>query len=58
MKKGFWSLFVILVLGLAFVSVDSPSVFAQGKTFKWRMQSVDDAGLMEYKMIPVAFADR
>jgi TRAP-type mannitol/chloroaromatic compound transport system substrate-binding protein len=58
MKKGFWSLFVILTIGLAFAVVDSPSVFAQGKTFKWRMQSVDDAGLMEYKMIPVAFADR
>ena len=57
MKKGFWSLFVILLFGLVWVNVDSTSVYAQGKSFKWKMQSVDDAGLMEYKMIPVAFAD-
>lgn len=33
-------------------------VLAQSKVIKWRMQSVNDPGLMEYKLLPVRFAER
>ncbi len=57
MKKG-WIFTLAIVLGIGFVLLSESVSFAQGKTFKWRMQSVDDPGLMEYKMIPIALADR
>jgi len=47
---------VVVMWGLILFAQSPAS--AQAKVYKWRMQSVDDPGLMEYKMIPQRFADR
>ncbi len=57
MKKG-WIFALVVILGMGFIFLSESVSLAQGKTFKWRLQSVDDPGLMEYKMIANAFADR
>lgn len=44
------------LLGVSAASVTSAS--AQAKVFKWKLQTVDDASLMEYKLLAVKFADR
>lgn len=57
MKKNS-SFFLVLAVVLAFMVSSTSPALAQGKTFKWRLQSVDDTGLMEYKEISNRFADR
>lgn len=58
MKKGLFIFILAFVLGVGFMMLDSNPASAQGKVYTWRLQSVDDPGLMEYKMISVRFADR
>jgi TRAP-type C4-dicarboxylate transport system substrate-binding protein len=55
-RKWFALLCVGLVVALAMGI--SGTGWAQEKVFKWRMQTVDDPGLMEYQEISHRFADR
>jgi len=57
MRKGTCVLVLLAaLLGVSAASVTSAS--AQAKVFKWKLQTVDDASLMEYKLLAVKFADR
>lgn len=58
MKKGLFVFVLTFVVGMGLMVLDHTPASAQGKLIKWRMQSVDDPGLMEHKMISVRFADR
>lgn len=58
MKNKLFLIFLVLTVGLGLVVGSSTTASAQAKVIKWRMQSVNDPGLMEYKLLPVAFADR
>jgi TRAP-type mannitol/chloroaromatic compound transport system substrate-binding protein len=58
MKKRVLLFSVVLAVAIGLVVVSSTTAWAQAKVIKWRMQGVNDPGLMEYKMLPVAFADR
>ncbi len=57
MKLKFFTFFIVAA-AVAFLAASFSPAFAQGKTFKWRMQTVDDPGLLEYKEISNRFADR
>lgn len=52
MRKFFVVLSLIVVLAI------SGSALAADKVYTWKLQTVDDPGLMEYKEISVYFADR
>ena len=45
---------LLITLGMIFFF----TVTANAEVIRWRLQTVDDPGLMEYKEIAVAFADR
>ena len=52
------SFFLVMAVVVAFMAGSSAPASAQAKVITWRLQSVNDAGLMEYKMLPGQFADR
>ena len=54
MKKRLFVIGLALALGLCL----SASASAADKVIKWKMQTVDDPGLMEHNAISVAFANR
>lgn len=58
MKSKFTLIVILTTLVLLLVSGASPSSFAEEKVFKWKLQTVDDAGLMSYKELALKFANR
>jgi TRAP-type mannitol/chloroaromatic compound transport system substrate-binding protein len=57
MRKRFSAVGLAFVLVIALVMVSHTPASAQAK-ITWKMQSVEEPGMIEYKILPVRFADR
>jgi TRAP-type mannitol/chloroaromatic compound transport system substrate-binding protein len=58
MKSKRFLIFLIALLGLSLTVIAPQSSFAQANVIRWKMQSVEEPGMLEYKILPVRFADR
>jgi TRAP-type mannitol/chloroaromatic compound transport system substrate-binding protein len=58
MKKTVLAVSLVFVLAVGFAFWGAQPSFAQGNVIRWKMQSVEEPGMMEYKILPVRFADR
>lgn len=55
-RKKFVVVFLTLIIGSVFLSV--PQIALSKESIKWKMQTVDDPGLMEYREIGERFVNR